>query len=137
MGIDLIVDPTEDDIWFVRRNLREYNKRHFETLDHRQYAAFERSTANETVGGIVFSEFGNWLEIEYLWVHESHRGSKIGSRLLRLAMDHARENGLDRAMTETFSFQALPFYERFGFRVEYEQKGYPVTSSRYFITTEL
>jgi GNAT superfamily N-acetyltransferase len=137
MGIEPIVDPTEGDVWFVRRNLREYNKQHFETLDHRQLVAFERSTTSETVGGLVFSEFGNWLEIEFLWVHEVHRGKGIGSSLLQFAMDHARDNGLSRAMTETFDFQALPYYRRYGFQVEYEQKGYPVSSSRYFITAEL
>jgi len=137
MGIDLIVDPKEDDVWFVRRNLREYNKKHFETLDYRRFVAYERSATNETVGGIVFNEFGKWLEIEYLWVRETHRGKQIGTNLLQFAMDHARDDGRSHAMAETFSFQALTFYTRFGFRVEYEQKGYPVSSSRYFITSEL
>lgn len=137
MDIRLVEEPSEEDVWFVRRNLREYNAQHLETIDHSRYAAFIYSDAGERVGGIVFTEFGRWLEIEFLWIQEAYRGKGIGSRLLRSAMDHGREAGCTRTHTETFSFQALPFYQRFSFSVAYEQKGYPLTSSRYFLVADL
>jgi GNAT superfamily N-acetyltransferase len=112
MDIELVDSPCEDDISFVRQGLSAYNRGHLESLDRRRFAAF---AAAKTVD----------------------RGGGSGGRLLRFALDHARENGCAHAFTHTFSFQALPFYKRFGFTVAFEQKGYPLTSSRYFLTLDL
>ncbi|MCG8481017.1 MAG: GNAT family N-acetyltransferase, partial [Spirochaetales bacterium] len=82
----------------MRGNLRTYNTRHLESRDERRYAAFSADDAGVRSGGIIFTEFGNWLEIDYLWVDEARRGRGIGSRLLREALDHARNRGCTHAL---------------------------------------
>ena len=137
MDIAFVTEPSEEDVWFVRKNLREYNARHLETRDERRYAAFVRGEGGSRDGGIVFTEFGNWLEIDYLWVDEAQRGRGVGTRLLHTTLDHACEHGCTHAFTNTYSFQALPFYLKTGFNIVFEQKYYPLKSSRYFLTKAL
>ena len=137
MSITLVAELSEEDVWFVRRSLREYNTRHLETRDERRYAAFSSGEGGARDGGIVFTEFGNWLEIDYLWVDEAQRRRGIGSRLLHAALSQGRDHGCTHAFTNTYSFQALPFYRKIGFDIVFEQKHYPITSSRYFLTKAL
>ena len=42
------------------------------------------------LAGLVAETFGNWLEIEYLFVKEELRGLGIGSRLLQQAETEAK-----------------------------------------------
>jgi|GEM_PF-1295920 len=137
MGIRLIPAPPEDDIWFVRSNLREYNRRHFETTESSKYVAFFEDRWSTRNGGIVWTEFGDWVDIEYLWVSDEHRRRGIGTGLLNAAITHAGSTGRTRAYTTTYSFQALPFYRRFGFDIVYERRGYPRTSTLYHLELDL
>ena len=55
-------------------------------------------------------------EIEVLIVDEAHRGTGIGTDLLRGAEDEARRRGARHAILHTFSWQAPDFYARHGWQ---------------------
>lgn len=59
----------------------------------------------------------NWLEIQYLFVEETYRGSGYGKKLIQEAEKIAREKNLDFIKVDTLSFQALDFYKKEGFEV--------------------
>jgi GNAT superfamily N-acetyltransferase len=88
-------------------------------------------------GGIIFSFFGEWLEVEFMWVDQDARGCGIGSELLRKVEAYAKDFGCNTAVVNTLSFQAKPFYEKHGYIVMYTQKNYPKTSSRYYLEKDL
>src|SRR5688500_14574082 len=45
----------------------------------------------QVIAGLIGSTSFAWLHVEFLAVHEDHRGRGLGSRLIRLAEDEARQ----------------------------------------------
>lgn len=58
------------------------------------------------MAGLVAETFGNWLEIEYLFVKENLRGQGIGSQLLQRAESEAKKRNCRYAFVNTYQFQA-------------------------------
>ncbi len=123
----------EEQVNRVREALREYNATHFEAFDRETIVLESESDTGELIGGLVIELYGDWLKLEYLWISDDHRGKGIGSQLLDQAMELGYREGKKYAFTSTFSFQALPFYQKYGFEVVWAQEDYPVTSTRYFL----
>ena len=91
----------------------------------------------EIVAGISGHTWGDTCEISRLWVHESLRGTGIGSRLMRAAEDEAIRRGCTQIVLSTHSFQAPAFYERLGFRRLAEIPNYPKGFAQYFYIKDL
>lgn len=87
----------------------------------------------EIVGGLFSYTNWEWLFIAQLWVSAEVRAQGVGARLLAAAEAEARQRGCKHAHVDTFSFQALPFYERFGYRIFGQLEDYPEGRTRYFL----
>ena len=70
-------------------------------------------------------------------VREQRRRAGVGARLLRAAEDEALRRGCHSAWLDTFSFQALPFYQRHGYTVFGALDRYPTQHTRYFVRKAL
>jgi GNAT superfamily N-acetyltransferase len=57
------------------------------------------------------------LYIDMMFVPETLRGNGIGTSLLRQAEQEAIRRGCRNMWTETYAFQARPFYEKLGFNI--------------------
>lgn len=136
MEYKLMKDPDTAIVNEVRNRLREYNKDFWEVLTKPQFA-LTVTKDDRLVGGIIFSLFGEWLEVEFLWVEQDLRRCGIGKELLSRAESCAKEYGCKTAVVNTMNFQAKPFYEKHGFIVQYTQKNYPKTSTRYYLEKNL
>ena len=77
------------------------------------------------LGGLIGVRKGDWLNIDYLWVSETVRGSGVGSKLIKTAEEEARRKGCKHALVDTASFQARPFYEKQGYRLQMSLQDYP------------
>jgi len=100
-------------------------------------AFFLKPNSGEVAGGILGYEWGGWLYIQYLWVSDDLRGHGFGARLLATAEARAIEHGCRNSYLTTFSFQARPFYERFGYECAGQIDGYPDGHALYFMTKAL
>jgi GNAT superfamily N-acetyltransferase len=78
-----------------------------------------------------------WLQVQALWVSDSARGSGYGKALLAMAESEAVRRGCLRVFLETLSFQALPFYEKCGYKVFSKLPDFPPGGARYALTKEL
>ena len=96
-----------------------------------------RDKAQNVVGGLVGATYLGWLQIQAMWVGEALRGNGFGSRLMRQAEDVARERHCPRVFLETLSFQALPFYEKIGYKVVSQLADFPPGGTRYALTKML
>ena len=137
MKIRVTDSPTSAEIEELQDNLTEYNLQHLEIKEKKSLALFATNDQEEKIGGITGHTFGNWLLIKYLWVHESQRGSGLGSQLLRQMEAIAVERGCCLALVDTFFFQAKPFYEKQGYQTQMTLDHYPKTSKRHYLTKQL
>ena len=88
------------------------------------------------VGGLLGRTRWDWLEIQEVWVAEAHRQMRVGQRLVREAETAARARGCRHAYLRTYSFQALAFYERLGYRVVGELDGWPPGHTSYWMRAD-
>lgn len=83
----------------------------------RPLACFARDARGEVVGGALGRTWGDCAEIQELWVDETCRGARIGSRLVRSFEAAAAARGCRTFYLETLDFQAPRFYEKLGYRI--------------------
>lgn len=86
---------------------------------------YVRGENGAMLGGLIGVRKGDWLNIDFLWVSETVRGSGVGSQLIKTAEEEARRKGCKHALVDTASFQARPFYEKQGYRLQMSLQDYP------------
>ena len=89
------------------------------------------------IGGLYAERYYGWLIVRYLAVPSELRGQGLGTRLLGMAEDHAREHSCIGMWLDTFSFQAPAFYRRHGFESFGEIDTYPPGHRRCFFEKRL
>jgi len=108
--------PSADTAHVLRALLDEFNFAQIGPDDERPVAVMARDSSQTIQAGLYGKTYWKWLYIEFLWISEQHRGSGLGSRLLRRAETTARERGCLGVWLNTISFQAPGFYQRHGYR---------------------
>ena len=130
-------NPAEEDINIIRNGLRTFNRKNWGNIGLKQYTIHIKNEENNNVGGSYFYIFGNWLEIEYVWIEEPYRKKGIGKRLLSEVEKIGKREGCTASCLNTLEFQAKPFYEKNGYRVVYTQKSIPASITKYYMEKEL
>jgi ribosomal protein S18 acetylase RimI-like enzyme len=124
----------------VARLGREISALNFATTgirDGRWLYAAVHDDDGELAGAIDGWTWGGTAWIEHLWVHERHRGRRLGTDLLAAAEAEARARGCTQMALTTHSFQAPDFYRRHGFEVAGEVRGYPAGHAYLLMRREL
>ena len=88
--------------------IRVYNRSKREEAESEPLNLYVERKGN-LLAGLVAETFGNWLEIEYLFVKEELRGQGIGSKLLQQAETEAKNRKLSFAFVNTYQFKLLIF----------------------------
>jgi GNAT superfamily N-acetyltransferase len=127
----------QEDATFVRDSLALFNVAVTRDSYYSPLAIFLKDERDAVLGGALGHVWGGWLDLDTLWVAEPFRGQGYGSRLLRAAEDEARMQGCQGVFLTTFSFQAKPFYERFGYEVVADIPDYPKGHSHHVLKKTL
>lgn len=133
----LIADPQPEAVTEIRNRLLAFNLQHIEDKDPHDFIIRYENALGEFMAGICFSIHGKWLNVDFLVVEEDERTQGLGTKLLQDAEALAVEKGCTMSFLTTFGFQARPFYEKQGYEVVYEQKGYPRTGCKYYMEKRL
>lgn len=75
------------------------------------------------------------VEIRGFWVDASLRGEGIGTAMMAALEAEARRRGCTRASLDTYSWQALGFYQGLGF-VEFGRLDYPNGTTRHYLVKD-
>ena len=110
---------------FVRESLALFNVATTGDSYYSPLAIFLKDERGAVLGGALGHVWGGWLDLDVLWVSELVRGQGYGAKLLTSAEDEARAQGCHGVFLTTFSFQALPFYEKLGYEVVADVPDYP------------
>ncbi|MGR5847291.1 GNAT family N-acetyltransferase [Streptococcus pneumoniae] len=117
--------------------IRSYNRSKREAAESEPLNLYVENDHGQLMAGLVAETFGNWLEIEYLFVKEDLRGQGIGSQLLQQAESEAKKRNCRFAFVNTYQFQAPAFYQKHGYKEVFTLKDYPYTGKRHYYQKEL
>ena len=117
--------------------IRTYNRSKREVAESEPLNLYIEDEHGEIMAGLVAETFGNWLEIEYLFVKEDLRGQGIGSQLLQRAESEAKMRNCRFAFVNTYQFQAPDFYKRHGYKEVLRLQDYPYTGQRHYYQKDL
>lgn len=117
--------------------IRSYNRSKREVAESEPLNLYVEDEHGEIMAGLVAETFGNWLEIEYLFVKEDLRGQGIGSQLLQRAESEAKKRNCRFAFVNTYQFQAPAFYQKHGYKEVFTLKDYPYTGQRHYYQKDL
>jgi ribosomal protein S18 acetylase RimI-like enzyme len=132
--ITLEENPQIADIQTIRQHLVTFNQIHTGIDDYKPLVLILRDNNLQIMGGLVGEIYLGWGYIELLWISEEIRCLGYGSKLLKQAEAEFEKRGCRSIYLDTFSFQALPFYQKHGYRIFGELENFPVGHSRYFLT---
>lgn len=71
--------------------------------------------------------------IDNLWLDEKLRGQRIGTDLMKAAEKLVKDKGCLFSTVNTMDWEALGFYKKLGYVVEFERTGYFNNSTLYFL----
>ena len=130
-------NPDSADIKEITDGLQEFNKPFIQGAKSIEVACYSQGADGVKNGGIVGQVWGNWLIIKYLWVSEECRGNGIGYNLLSTLEEYALAKGCVFSFLDTFSFQAKPFYEKYGYECQMTLENIPISTKRHYLTKRL
>jgi ribosomal protein S18 acetylase RimI-like enzyme len=126
-------NPSADDIKKLNDGIMEQakQKKGMKQLDF--FGFFIRDNEGEIVGGCSGDNMYGSLFVGSLWVAENLRGKGYGTKLMQAAEKLARDKKCNFVAVNTMDWEALEFYKKLGFRVEFERHGYDKDSIFYFL----
>ncbi|CJG04778.1 acetyltransferase [Streptococcus pneumoniae] len=117
--------------------IRVYNRSKREEAESEPLNLYVEDEKGNLLAGLIAETFGNWLEIEYLFVKEELRGQGIGSKLLQQAESEAKNRNCCFSFVNTYQFQALDFYQKHGYKEVFSLQDYLYIRQRYYYQKNL
>ncbi len=130
--VAVVERPNPDTVDAIERRLLDFNRRKAPALEAERLVAMA-AVGDNIFGGAIAFLYGGWAELHVLWVEPAGRGHGVGSRLMAAIEAGAAERGCVGLHTDTFTFQALPFYKSLGYEVFGELDGFEDGNTRYFL----
>jgi predicted N-acetyltransferase YhbS len=137
LRIERSQNPTDEEREAILTPLRAYNEAQAGPSNAQLLALLIRDDNGEILGGLYGRFFYQWLFIELLSVPEQARGQGMGSKLMQMAEDLAREKECVGIWLDTFEFQAPEFYKRLGYSELGQIADYPPGHKRFFFQKHL
>ncbi len=131
---ELIVedDPDPGHVCALAAGLVAYNRSHVDRDRPEPLGVFLRAYG-QILGGAEGATHWRWLYVKRLWVDDTVRRQGAGRQVMAMMEEAARRRGCRAAWLDTFSFQALGFYQGRGYRLFGELTDYPPGHTRHFL----
>jgi N-acetylglutamate synthase-like GNAT family acetyltransferase len=141
MNIEITTTPNEADARTISNGIVDFNNAKIPDLEPLEaevkFFVFARNEEQKIIGGVRATCFWNTLHIELLWLSEECRGKGIGKQLIDSTENFAREHNCEKVFVETTSWQAKPFYEKFGYTHIATLNDRPKGHASHYLTKDL
>ncbi|MEO4014046.1 MULTISPECIES: GNAT family N-acetyltransferase [Pseudomonas] len=137
LRIERSQNPTDEERQAILLPLRAYNSAKAGVSTQEPIALLVRNENGEILGGLHGRVFYQWLYIDLLSVPEQARGQGMGTKLMQMAEDLAREKKCIGIWLDTFDFQAPEFYRKLGYSELGQIADYPPGHKRFFFQKRL
>lgn len=121
----------------VDEGLGQFNDTAAPLHEVRRLACFARTADGQAIGGAIGRHWGEYCELQQLWVDKAHRGQGMGTKLVEQFEAHAYNRGCVSIYLESFSFQSPRLYMSLGYVVQYERNDFPAGVVKYHMTKVL
>jgi ribosomal protein S18 acetylase RimI-like enzyme len=133
---ELQFPPSQDgDILFEGINEQAVQKKGLRPVE--SFGIFLKNDKKEVVAGLTGIFLYGCVHIDLLWVQEKYRDQKMGKDLMFKAEEFAREKECHFATVFTMDWEALPFYQKLGYEIEFVREGYEKQSRMYMLRKQL
>jgi GNAT superfamily N-acetyltransferase len=130
--------PTPEELAVISDGLRDYNTSKAGYDDYRRIAIFVTDPdSGAIVGGIYGGSYMGQMSIERVYLPETMRGDRLGSRIIKMAEEEARRRGCSRLTLNTMEIQAPGFYLKQGYEMAAKLDCDPPGVTRYVMTKKL
>jgi ribosomal protein S18 acetylase RimI-like enzyme len=103
----------------------------------RPFSIFIKDQKEQVLGGASGTLFYGSLYVDSLWVDKTLRHQGWGKKLMYEAEKIGRENGALFATLNTMDWEALPFYQKLGYSIEFTREGYEKNSKMFMLRKNL
>ncbi len=137
MNIEVLQKPEQQLLDYLDKKIADFNWANWEVSERLPLAVQIKNDKGDVIAGAAGRTFGDWLLINTLWVSSDLRGQNIGSQILNEMELAAKQRGCCKCLLDTLNFQAMPFYQKHGYKTQWTQENYPKTGCKYFMVKEL
>lgn len=121
----------------VHNSFNEYFSYFGANRTGKQVAFYFENDSRALISIVVVQISWGALLIPYAWTHEAYRGHGYATKLMEAANDYAVAYHCPFILVETMNDKASTWYQKLGFKVEFERKGYAHDVVCYYLKKEL
>lgn len=103
----------------------------------RPFSIFIKDQTGNVLGGVSWMLFYGSLYVDSLWMDKRLRHQRWGTKLMQEAEQIGRKYGAKFITLNTMDWEALPFYQKLGYSVEFIREGYDKESKMYLLRKNL
>lgn len=130
-------NPAPADIKYLTQGLADYADEMRQQKPQEDFAFFLRDEQDKIIAGCNGIIYYGCMYVDQLWVDAAHRGQNHGSKLLREAEDYAKRKGCFCVTLDTMDWEALGFYKKQGYDLEFERRDYVGGAMLFFLIRKL
>lgn len=101
------------------------------------FAFFIRDSHKAILAGAKGVSLYGCLYVDMLWVAPDIRHKGVGSQLIDACEKLGRKRNCTFVSLTTMDWEALPFYQKLGYEIEFVRKGYEKNSKMYLLRKNL
>ncbi len=117
--------------WLIQ-GLKNHAEKHAIHDSVKRYS-IEIIEKDECIGALSGETLYGSIYIENIYISPQHRSKGLGRILIEKASELGKKWNCTLAVVETMSFQALEFYQKLGFTVDFAREGYTNNSTLYYL----
>jgi ribosomal protein S18 acetylase RimI-like enzyme len=135
MKIEHTSFPQTKDIEYLTQKIDEEIKKYGSSLP---FAFFIRNEEDQIIAGCNGCVIFGCVYTDQLWVDPNYRNQGLARSLMQQVHEYARKQGCRMATLCSMNFQnAIKFYEKLGYKVDFERQGYTKDASCLFLRKDL
>ncbi len=135
MKIEHTESPKTEDIEYLTKKIDEEIKEYGSSLP---FAFFIKNKDDQIIAGCNGCLIFGCIYTDQLWVDSNYRHQGLARNLMQQVHEYGRKQDCSMATLCSMNFQnAIKFYEKLGYKVDFERHGYAKDASCLFLRKEL
>ncbi len=135
LEIEESIRPDDEALLFKKINEEAARSKGMNPI--RTFSIFIKDADQSVWGGATGFTYYGCLYTDMLWVDDGLRNQGWGSKIMKKAETIALQRGCSFACVQTMDWEALPFYQKLGYQIEFIREGYEKNSKLFMLRKSL